>query len=186
MLPTASDQRAVTPVVGVVLLVGVAVVLASTLGAFALGLTDGVPERGPMVRTEAEPLAAYALGGGQEQEVRITHEGGEPVAVEHLSIVVVVPSADTRSRLVGFPVAADRLTAANVDGPDFFDERYGETVGPISTDTPDTDGRWSAGDTVGFRITSGDVELDSGDRVEVLFVHTPSGTVFAAETLVAR
>jgi flagellin-like protein len=186
MPPTASDERAVTPVVGVVLLVGVTVVLASAVGAFALGFTDGVAERGPSIRTTAEPLSAYDPGAGQGQEVRITHEAGDPVAVEHLAIVVAVPSADTRSRLVGFPVSSDKLAAANIDGPDFFDERHGETVGAISTDTPDTDGRWSAGDTVGFRITSGDVELDPGDRVEVRLVHVPSGTVFVAETLVAR
>ena len=66
------DRRAVSPVIGVILMVAITVVLAAVIGTFVLGLGDQVQETAPNAQFSFD----Y---DGDNSEVTITHQGGDGV-----------------------------------------------------------------------------------------------------------
>lgn len=72
-----TDDRAVSPVVGVALLIAVAVILAAVIGAVVLGLGTGGVET-PQAQLQADFDGAT---------VTISHNGGEPLPAEETKLV---------------------------------------------------------------------------------------------------
>ncbi|ADE01922.1 type IV pilin [Haloferax volcanii] len=89
-----SESRAVSPVIGVILMVAITVILAAVIGTFVLGLGDQVGDTAPQ--------ASFSFDYDGAQEITITHESGDSIASDELS--VVIPSgltADTVSKKTG-------------------------------------------------------------------------------------
>ena len=63
-----TEERAVSPVIGVILMVAITVILAAVIGAFVLGLGDSVSETAPSAQISFD----YSDG-----DVTVTHEGGD-------------------------------------------------------------------------------------------------------------
>ena len=80
-----SDERAQSEIVGTVLLVGVVVVTVTTLGAGLLG----------SVSEDDDPLGDVS-GEVRTDEIRLTHRGGESLAVVALEVVVRTDDGTTR------------------------------------------------------------------------------------------
>lgn len=181
------DRRGVSPVIATVLLVAVVVVLAATLGGFALGIDEELSEPAPNVASASGELRRDVAGGG-DQVVRISHEGGDPVAVSGLVIQVTVPKTGQRGRLSGFPVPGDdpQPTEEYVSGDDVFDNSANSVSGSIGAESPDTDGTWNVGDFFQFRVPNSEVSLSAGDRVVVAGIHRPSESILFRLTLTAR
>lgn len=177
-------ERAVSSVIGVVLMVAVTVVLAAAIGSFALQFAGTNQNPAPQVANADAELVADISGGG-DQVVRITHRGGDTVEVSNLDIVVSFSDSSKRSRLVGIPT--DKIEPGDYDGADIWDGRNGiGTGGALAPSDPDgADREWSSGEFIEFRITStsGGVSLSPGDRVYVKIVHEPSGEVIVDRTL---
>jgi flagellin-like protein len=74
-----TEDRAVSPVIAVVLMIAVTVILAAVVAAFALGLSAGEPP--PQVNLDF----AWDDDAGQ---LVITHAGGDPVEAEAVSVLV--------------------------------------------------------------------------------------------------
>lgn len=74
-----TDERAVSPVVGVALLIAVAVILAAVIGAVVLGLGTGGVET-----PQAQMQADY---NSTADEWTIDHNGGEPIPADHIVFV---------------------------------------------------------------------------------------------------
>jgi flagellin-like protein len=70
------DDSAVSPVIGVILMVAITVILAAVIGTFVLGLGDNV---------ESTPTAQFDIDFNDEQ---ITHEGGDAIPADQLEVVV--------------------------------------------------------------------------------------------------
>ena len=176
-----APERAVSPVVGVVLLVGLTLLLAASVSATALGFTDELTGTAPVVSQSSGTYEHYASGGGRYtgQVVRITHEGGDTLTVADLELVVDASDACGKTgRLVNLPVDGDdpRPTSRYVRGDDVFDNAANSVEGPIGTGDVDDDGEWSAGETAQFRLATGACRLDPGETVVVRIVHGPTGT----------
>jgi flagellin-like protein len=73
-----TEERAVSPVIGVILMVAITVILAAVIGTFVLGLGDQVSNNAPQASLEF----SYA-----NENVTITHTGGD--TLENSSIEVV-------------------------------------------------------------------------------------------------
>lgn len=183
-----ADDRAVSPVIGVILMVAITVVLAALVGALALGLGDETGQSGPTISVSTEPLEAAVMGSSQDQVVAMTHENGDPVEAASLEIVVVLEETGARTRLVDLPVTSNQIDSSNIEGDDILSMGSDATRGAISDGTPDTDGEWSAGETIRFRVKKSDdgYDIAPGDKVTVRIVHTPTGVVVVKETLVAE
>ena len=75
-----TDERAVSPVVGVALLIAIAVILAAVIGAVVLGLGTGGVDT---------PTAQLQLDHDDEnQNATVNHNGGEPLNADEIVVAI--------------------------------------------------------------------------------------------------
>ena len=75
-----TDERAVSPVIGVILMVAITVILAAVIGAFVLGIGGD---------QNATPQASISLDADDgEDEVEITHNGGQTLQLDELQLSI--------------------------------------------------------------------------------------------------
>ncbi len=79
------DDRAVSPVIGVILMVAITVILAAVIGTFVLGLGDQVQN--------TTPQASFGFDTGSANEsgaynVSVTHETGDSIDATELNVSV--------------------------------------------------------------------------------------------------
>jgi len=75
----SDDDRAVSPVIGVILMVAITVILAAVIGTFVLGLGDQVQD--------APPNANFDVEFDGSDNFTVTHTGGETVPADEIVIV---------------------------------------------------------------------------------------------------
>ncbi|MFB6096671.1 MAG: type IV pilin [Haloferacaceae archaeon] len=137
------DDRGTSPVVGVVLLVGVTVVVAAVVGTAALGVaSDAQAATGPTV----------SLGLAVEGDrIALTHVAGEPLDVR-----------DLRLR-----IAVDGRALAHQPPVPFFAAR-GFRSGPTGPFNPATAPTWRVGQTASLRLAETNrPRIEPGSTVEV-------------------
>ena len=66
-----TEDDAVSPVIGVILMVAITVILAAVIGTFVLGLGDQVQSTAPQ--------ASFTFDFGGSDTVTITHDGGDTI-----------------------------------------------------------------------------------------------------------
>ena len=88
-----NDDDAVSPVIGVILMVAITVILAAVIATFVLGLGEQVSQTSPNTsfsfdyeNDSAATGEPAAVGNGSDAVVTVTHSGGPNIAVEQLSI----------------------------------------------------------------------------------------------------
>ena len=86
LFETDGDERAVSPVIGVILMVAITVILAAVIGAFVIGIGDD---------QETVPQASwdwdYEGDGGQ---LEVTHNGGDTIDGDRLSVTGAVADGE--------------------------------------------------------------------------------------------
>jgi flagellin-like protein len=90
-----ADDRAVSPVIGVILMVAITVILAAVIGTFVLGLGENVQSNNPSTSfgfdlDEGSTSGTTGLEGGagsSDGDLTITHESGDTIDPERISIV---------------------------------------------------------------------------------------------------
>jgi flagellin-like protein len=78
------EDRAVSPVIGVILMVAITVILAAVIGTFVLGLGDRVSEASPNANFGFD----YGATAGNADEVSITHDGGDGVEASQVNVSI--------------------------------------------------------------------------------------------------
>ena len=74
-----TEDRAVSPVIGVILMVAITVILAAVIGTFVLGLGDQV--------SESAPQASFSFDFDVPNDnVTVTHEGGETLEPGNIQV----------------------------------------------------------------------------------------------------
>lgn len=76
-----NEDRAVSPVIGVILMVAITVILAAVIGTFVLGLGSGLQSSAPQATFEANTTDVSASGSN----VKITHSTGDSLENTTLS-----------------------------------------------------------------------------------------------------
>ena len=142
-LPSPTDtDRAVSPALGAVVLVGITVATAAVLGTALLGQAAAL--------TAAPPTASFDVAA-EGDRITLSHEGGDPVDVEALRVRVSVD---------GEPLAQQP--------PVPFFAANGFHGGPSGPFNPETDDEWAVGETTSFRIAgTNDPTLEPGARLTV-------------------
>jgi len=86
------DDRAVSPVIGVILMVAITVILAAVIGSFVLGMGDQLQETNPQANFGfGTTTVDVADSGGDEHAVTavtITHETGDSISASNLDVLV--------------------------------------------------------------------------------------------------
>ena len=90
-----TEDRGVSPVIGVILMVAITVILAAVIGAFVLGLGDQASNTAPQV--------AFDFDFGDE-DVTVTHSGGD--TVDNSSLTVRNATPETRVYFGGETVSS--------------------------------------------------------------------------------
>lgn len=79
LIEFVGDEDAVSPVIGVILMVAITVILAAVIGTFVLGLGG---------QTETAPQASFSFDKGAGNTVTITHESGESIPTDSDTVEV--------------------------------------------------------------------------------------------------
>jgi len=73
------DDDAVSPVIGVILMVAITVILAAVIASFVLGLGDQAQQ--------TTPQASFSWDfDGSSDDLTITHDGGDPIEAQELYV----------------------------------------------------------------------------------------------------
>lgn len=185
-----NDDRAVSPVIGVILMVAITVILAAVIGTFVLGLGEQVQTTTPQVSfgfdTTTVEVQDDDSGTEDVTAVTITHESGNELKESNLNIKV--DGTQAYAKASGGPDVAGAVTqdfsagtsttiiaAVNsdttlTDGEDFV---YDKSPSVDDGDTDNTldiveDGETNAG-TDADHLVENDVGLSSDDTVRVVW-----------------
>ncbi|MFD1647061.1 type IV pilin [Haloarchaeobius litoreus] len=151
--------RAVSPVVGIALLLALTVVTSSVVAVGALDLA---------AEQTAPPQATFdATAGASTGRVTVTHRGGEAIDVDELELVVTVDGEELRWQP---PVP-------------FFSAR-GFVSGPTGPFNVAADQRWTAGESASFAIAGTNSPVVSHGAVVVVTI-VAEGSIVASVRSVA-
>ncbi|WP_058365126.1 type IV pilin [Haloparvum sedimenti] len=110
-----TEDRAVSPVIGVILMVAITVILAAVIGTFVLGLGDSVQQ--------SSPTASFGFEYNQANDswedgdsIEVTHEGGDSIEESLLSINVGGESVAASNASWGDPVTAGSTATIDWNG----------------------------------------------------------------------
>ena len=73
-----ADDDAVSPVIGVILMVAITVILAAVIGTFVLGLGGQVQDNAPS--------AQFTFNEESDGNLTMTHDGGQSVSVNNINV----------------------------------------------------------------------------------------------------
>jgi flagellin-like protein len=137
-----NDDDAVSPVIGVILMVAITVILAAVIATFVLGLGDQVSNTAPQASFSTD-YEGPSTGTG---DLSITHDGGDTIKATELYIrgSSVATSGDwnTYADTAVSEVKAGNSATISVDASDTVRVVYQATEG----DTSATLARWTGPD----------------------------------------
>jgi flagellin-like protein len=117
-----TDDSAVSPVIGVILMVAITVILAAVIGTFVLGLGDQVQDTSPQASFNFD-FSSTSTG-----EVTITHDGGDTLEGDRLTVVNSDSWSSEPSFASGDVGAGTSVTGTNGDGSGSAEAWSGEEV----------------------------------------------------------
>lgn len=153
------DDRAVSPVIGAILMVAITVILAAAIGAFVLDFGQGTAESTPQAALQ---VTADADGN----YLNVSHHGGDAIDASRTRIVVTDEAT------------GDRLTIPPSSEPSTL--RVGGLVAINTVGGNVTSTTWGT-----LSAPSGGFDIDPGERYSLLLVDTRSQRVVFETTVTA-
>jgi archaeal type IV pilus assembly protein PilA len=186
-----SAEGGVSPVIGVMLMLAITIIIASTVAAFAGGASTGF-EKAPTAS-----FSVYCDGSDDDFNIIFEHLGGDPVSSGDLKIVTWIedgngnvfksdhtaksPPSSYTSEEVRLPYVYDSQGGISADsGSEFGDSLW--KPGTVA-------GTLDLGATAGFLdIPENDLVgfIESGTPVEVTIIHLPSGNTILRTEFILR
>ncbi|MFC5279473.1 type IV pilin [Halorubrum rubrum] len=119
--PFDSDDRAVSPVIGVILMVAITVILAAVIGTFVLGLGDSLGDNQPTTQLDV----SIDEGDDADDDIKnvtIEHDGGDPIDSETLDIIVTDEDDNEATASGEF---SDRFSVGDIESGSFSGDGSG-------------------------------------------------------------
>ncbi|WP_337250425.1 type IV pilin N-terminal domain-containing protein [Haloglomus litoreum] len=159
------DDDAVSPVIGVILMVAITVILAAVIGTFVLGLGDQV--------SDTSPQASFTFdltdnAPGTADSLTITHDGGDKIAASQISFASTGAIGTDSNPQTGVPYDAKIRPDS-----DTWEEEAGSgdvSAGSAATLAGDDFQQASAADN------ANDLDGDSDQSVNVDSADEPTGS----------
>ena len=147
-----TEDRGVSPVIGVILMVAITVILAAVIGAFVLQIGGDLGE--------SAPQASISVSDTAENEVFLRHGGGDTLEWDETRVLVESDGdqATWDGSVDDSFSSADRVTAITQTG-----DGAELDTGTVS-EIPQSDGT--------------EFEFDEGDRISITLIDTSSGEIF--------
>jgi flagellin-like protein len=136
------DEKAVSPVIGVILMVAITVILAAVIGTFVLGLGQEMNKNAPTTQLSFDQAA-----GNNPTDVTLSHDGGDKLKKGEVSIVF--EPQDTEG-LNGAPLDDWESKSGSTE-----EITAGESV-TLKTDGTDTPPDFQSGDVIKVVWTASD------------------------------
>ncbi|SEH16152.1 flagellin N-terminal-like domain-containing protein [Natronorubrum sediminis] len=76
------EERAVSPVIGVVLMVAITVILAAVIAAFVMDMGDDMGQSAPAPSMDAE------IAGDGDDELHLSHDGGDSFEADDITVQI--------------------------------------------------------------------------------------------------
>jgi flagellin-like protein len=112
-----SDDRAVSPVIGVILMVAITVILAAVIGTFVLGLGDSLGDSQPTAQIDTD----LEFDGSGNYTLSIEHAGGD--RIDSGALNVIVGDGTNQTEVTG--VFSDAFTVGDTESADFVSDGGG-------------------------------------------------------------
>jgi len=159
-------EQAVSPVIGVMLLLAIVIVLAALVGAFAGGAVDA-KEKAP-----SADIAVYVAGSGEDFCLVFEHRGGDQIETADLRINTWVHLPD------------GGMKAASHEGSE-VEEFFGVQAWRAGTaaDTGDLAGTAAF---LGLDEAALSACIEESDAVEVAVYHLPSGALLHKSSILLK
>lgn len=171
-LLATDSNRAVSPVIGVILMVAITVILAAVIGTMVLNMTDDVQESGPtaqLVTSDAADAAAFEPTDGADDTfelLTIDHKGGSTIADGSYSIRIKAPADSS------FTQISSTTT---------------HSIAPSGTAKTSALDAITVGDSVIISVTDTSADtvtsVDYGGSYEVQLIHNPSNSMLVDTTV---
>jgi flagellin-like protein len=118
-----TDDRAVSPVIGVILMVAITVILAAVIGTFVLGLGQNV---------QSTPQASFDFDfdtSGANDNVNVTHNGGDRLeAGDNTGVVQLTGGSKTVDWVGGGGASTNSSISAGSTYPNYYYSTAGTTI----------------------------------------------------------
>lgn len=161
-----STERAVSPVIGVVLMVGITVVLAAVIGTLVLNMGAQTGETGPNAQLDVRDAMADFdyTDNDSDPFLTISHNGGDPVDAD--AIRLVVRNATSNDVVLSWYRGMVIETVEGIDDENVSVDMNGENL--TSEDTIEI------GDVVTVAVTDQGGLPPDGRQYRVLVLHPAS------------
>ena len=84
-----SDERAVSPVIGVILMVAITVILAAVIAAFVLDMGDELDDNSPSAQMSLDTESSYNDSDASQNTVAtISHDGGDKINTNEIVVQI--------------------------------------------------------------------------------------------------
>ncbi len=172
------EDRGVSPVIGVILMVAITVILAAVIGTFVLGLGDSLqqaPQSQISVADADDTSPIVGNGSGvTDDAVLISHDGGDALTDGDYRVVVTTPAGES----VELKNETDVITSTDVRTVDTKD---GDTADILLEENPE---EFGVGDQMTVQLnTEIDGDVNYSGEWEVQIIHIPSDSVVKDTTI---
>ena len=159
----SKDEEAVSPVIGVILMVAITVILAAVIAAFVFGMGGNLTEAPPSVS-----LVASSNSATSGADIIIKHTGGDVLAGSDWKVSVVAAGNNT-----GY------VTSSSVDDFSVGSQVIIENDETITTTAPYTF-------STTWKHNGGGDEFVQGNKYDVKVVHIPSNSMVLDTVVIIR
>jgi archaeal flagellin N-terminal-like domain len=155
LLGNDDDERAVSPVIGVILMVAITVILAAVIGAFVLQLGDSVSQTAPQASIGVDSISA------DDNQIVLRHSGGD--TIEWADTDLIVANANSSQKDLRWNAPGD------------------EALSPASSvtirTTNSSDAVLNTSTTAHAADQGEEYTLAEGDRLTITLLDTSSGEI---------
>ncbi len=154
------NDEAVSPVIGVILMVAITVILAAVIAAFVFGM--GPPKQAPQVSIRATSVDSTL------DYVKLEHQGGADITLSDVKAIL--------------ELGTSRITFGTVSNNNSYRLTAGDTIyiyTNTSTQKAYLNGIQGTGTDLNATTVSGSVDLTTGGEATVTLIDVPSGQQIA-------
>jgi len=161
------DERAVSPVIGVILMVAITVILAAVIGTFVLGLGQNTQSTPQASLTISDANSVYdSANNGTAFD--LAHDSGDALKTGDLRIVV--RNADSNQIAISYDAGS-----------------FGTGDGNVSVNNVEVSGAtdYTVGDVLTISDSAGGAtqDLSKGAKYKISVIHKPSDSTIASSTV---
>lgn len=197
------NNKAFSPVIGILCLILITVILSSFLYFSFTKISEKIHEEVPFVAYVEGKILVQYRGAKNDQVVMLIHRGGDPVDVRKLTLYVEVirdGKVEAWFKLWNFPWKDDEYFSGSgvkylddkgrteIDAPKenlYIDERRPKDqpwLGELAEYYGD--GIWDVGEHIGFRIKKNELRLKENDIVKVRLIWNQEVVIIEKDMIV--